>query len=193
MREVDPNGKSAKEKGAKLDDGKPDFSLLEDFADALYEVVRVATFGAKKYSRSGWTTVPRGKERYSAALLRHYFMEPKERFDPDSGLTHAGHAAWNALARLQFILEEMNEPSKQEEGVCSGSSLSEIVSNCGYTSGAGAAERVDTGPTVPWRYRHPVSSKPLADCGGQEEKERDGVQGVGGVDGWKGYSFPQAK
>lgn len=90
--------------GAKLDAGKPDASLLLQFADALTEVAKVGTFGARKYTRGGWLSVPDGQTRYTAALLRHLMAETNEDADPESGLSHAAHTAWNALARLQLAI-----------------------------------------------------------------------------------------
>lgn len=93
--------------GAKDDSDKPEMSLvLYGFADALLEVGKVATMGAKKYTRDGWKTVPDGIKRYADAGMRHMLAEAKEPFDKESGLYHAAHYAWNALARLQLILEQ---------------------------------------------------------------------------------------
>lgn len=103
--EVDPTGRSANDAGAKLDSGKVMADLLQDFNKALIAVAEVATFGANKYSRGGWKSVPDGYNRYSAAMMRHWLKEKDEDTDQDSGLLHQAHLAWNALARLQFLLE----------------------------------------------------------------------------------------
>jgi len=104
LQEIDPTGRSAKEEGAKLDQGKIYAHILQDFDLALTEVMKVATFGANKYTRGGWESVPNGYVRYSDAMMRHYLKEGREDNDPDSGLSHQAHLAWNALARLQFLL-----------------------------------------------------------------------------------------
>src|SRR5690606_37443511 len=106
VSEIDPNGLSPHTPGAKLDGGKPDLSLLVMFGRALQAVGEVGTFGAKKYTRGGWQHVPDGFTRYTAAMLRHVFKENESSVDSDSGLTHAAHAAWNALARLELMLRE---------------------------------------------------------------------------------------
>lgn len=113
--ECDPTGRNASDPGAKLDSGKPRVSLvLGDFSRALVEVSKVGTFGANKYSDSGWVSVPRGIERYSDAMLRHYLAERQgKRTDPDSGLSHLAHMAWNALAMLELTLRKEN--GKTEE------------------------------------------------------------------------------
>ena len=106
--ESDPNGIPQHAPGAKLDAGKTRLWLVfSGFANALEEVGKVVTFGAKKYSDDGWRSVPDGVPRYSDALLRHLLAEAAgEALDADSGLTHAAHAAWNALARLELLLAE---------------------------------------------------------------------------------------
>lgn len=110
--ELDPNGLSAHSPGAKLDSGKVMADLLQGFSRALMAVGEVATFGANKYTRDGWKTVDNGFNRYSAAMMRHWFKEPIEDADKDSGLLHEAHLAWNALARLEFKLKEMEESNE---------------------------------------------------------------------------------
>lgn len=107
--EHDPTGRGAHEPGAKLDGGKIRAGLvLGGFSRALEQVARVGTFGAAKYTDNGWRSVPNGQERYSDALYRHLLQEAQgQDCDPDSGLLHAAHTAWNALARLELILQQL--------------------------------------------------------------------------------------
>jgi hypothetical protein len=104
--EADPNGKSPNEPGAKLDAGKNRVGLvLFGFARALQEVSQVGTYGANKYTDNGWQEVPDGERRYTDAMMRHLLREASgETHDLDTGLHHAAHAAWNALARLDLAL-----------------------------------------------------------------------------------------
>lgn len=104
--EADPNGLHQHQPGAKLDHGKPDASLLRDFARALLAVAEVGTFGATKYTRGGWQEVADGYNRYSAAGMRHFLKAGFEDYDADSGLLHEAHEAWNALAKLELKLRE---------------------------------------------------------------------------------------
>ena len=107
--ERDPYGIDPKSNGAKLDAGKPCLwrGAVDYFPGALRAVAPVSTFGATKYSWKGWATVPEGFERYSDAMVRHLVAESAEGpWDNDSGLLHAAHAAWNSLARLEFLLRE---------------------------------------------------------------------------------------
>jgi hypothetical protein len=106
MTEIDPNGKDPHEPGAKLDDGKNQAGILLDFSNALMAVAEIGTFGANKYTRGGWQSVPEGKQRYTDAMMRHLFKMQKEKLDPDSGLPHLAHFVWNAMAVLELDLRE---------------------------------------------------------------------------------------
>jgi len=108
IEEYDPNGKSAKEPGSKLDAGKsPVFrGLLDYFPRACMAVANVSAIGAAKYAWKGWETVPDGVARYSDALARHLVKEGYEYLDEDTQRPHAEQVAWNAMARLELILRE---------------------------------------------------------------------------------------
>lgn len=96
------------ETGIKFDQDKPRLAeMITDFASELEELCKVWTFGANKYSKSNWKLVKNGKERYSNALLRHLMAENINLYDKESSLLHASHIAFNALARLHFILKEI--------------------------------------------------------------------------------------
>lgn len=91
--------------GAKDDNGKVRLGLvLDGFDRALTEVGRVGTFGANKYTDNGWKEVPNAVARYKDALYRHLLAA--DTTDPESGLPHMAHAAWNTLAILQFMMED---------------------------------------------------------------------------------------
>ena len=104
--ELDPNGLDQHQPGAKMDQGKNRLGLvLGDFARALEEVGKVGSFGAAKYSPSGWIEVPDGIDRYHDALYRHLMAYARDDLrDKDSGLLHLSHACWNLLAMLDLTL-----------------------------------------------------------------------------------------
>ena len=108
-KEEDPYGIPAHAPGSKLDNGKVMVDLLLDFNKALLAVAEVSTFGARKYSRGGWKHVPDGYHRYTAAMMRHWLLEPDEEVDSDSKLSHQAHVCWNSLARLELLLRGRNE------------------------------------------------------------------------------------
>lgn len=93
----------------KFDGGKsPVFrGAIDYFPRAISAVAGVSAFGASKYAWKGWEGVDDGYNRYSDALVRHLIYEGEgEVLDLDSGLLHAAHAAWNALARLELLIKE---------------------------------------------------------------------------------------
>ena len=106
MTETDPNGLKPKHPGAKLDQGKPECAqIFVMFSKALYDVAKVGSVGARKYSMGGWEHVENGFNRYDDAVLRHFLKRKQgEEFDKDSGLLHLSHEAWNALAKLELYL-----------------------------------------------------------------------------------------
>ena len=74
-------------------------------------MIEVATIGAKKYSPGGWKLVPNAVDRYTDAMLRHELDVLAHRYSRDdgeggTGTLHAAQVAWNALARLQILIDE---------------------------------------------------------------------------------------
>lgn len=94
--------------GTKHDAGKVQPTLvLDGFARALHAVSEVATHGAEKYGPGNWQLVEDGIKRYSDARDRHRLARAMgEERDPESGLLHAAHEAWNALAVLELMLRD---------------------------------------------------------------------------------------
>lgn len=96
----------------KYDGGKSPIyrGALSYFPLAISAVASVSEFGARKYAWKGWEGVDDGFNRYSDALVRHLAYEGEgEILDPDSGLLHAAHAAWNSLARLELLIKERRD------------------------------------------------------------------------------------
>jgi hypothetical protein len=120
-KEADPSGKASNEPGAKLDAGKAPVhqGVMVYFPRAILEVARVSAHGARKYTWNGWRSVEGGIIRYSDAMERHIVKEQIEGpIDKDSGpdeLLHAAQVAWNALARLELMLEEREEENANNQ------------------------------------------------------------------------------
>jgi hypothetical protein len=95
--------------GIKFDQDKPDYSLVP-FA-AFDEVVKVLTYGAKKYDRHNWRHVE--DIRYQAALMRHFsaYMQG-ERNDPESNINHLAHMACSVLFLLQKDIDKQKQITK---------------------------------------------------------------------------------
>lgn len=93
--------------GTKYDSGKLRLAeMMQDFREPLSAVCKVWEFGADKYEKSNWKKVDNAIDRYTNAMLRHLLEEEIQDCDAESYLLHAAHVAWNALARLHFILQE---------------------------------------------------------------------------------------
>tara|TARA_R100001530_G_scaffold96628_1_gene67125 strand:+ start:411 stop:698 length:288 start_codon:yes stop_codon:yes gene_type:complete len=92
--------------GEKHDAGKPAVAeMMHDFARAFAAVSEVWSHGAIKYSPGGWRDVDYKLVRYTNAMQRHFLAEGIEPSDQSSGCLHAAHVAWNALCRLEIILQ----------------------------------------------------------------------------------------
>lgn len=84
----------------KADAGKNMLSLIDpQFVVLLGEIL---TFGAKKYAPNNWQLCE-DTSRYKDALLRHlYAYLGGEQLDPESGMSHLGHAAFGLMCLNYF-------------------------------------------------------------------------------------------
>lgn len=95
--------------GVKHDQGKPDYSYISK--ELMDEVARVREFGAIKYSRDNWKNGFR-YQRSIAAALRHIFaFKDGEDLDPESGLSHIGHA----LCCLEHLLYDFKHHKQNDD------------------------------------------------------------------------------
>lgn len=147
QKERDPHGKQPGQAGAKLDLGKPLAGLLiKDFGRALLAISEVTTFGAEKYTPSGWRDVPDGKQRYFEAAIRHLLAVGTQELDEESGFGHLEHAAWNLLAVIELRHQGDDISKKLAELLCCecGNSLVGIPSIVEY--------EVRLGNRIPLRF-----------------------------------------
>lgn len=82
--------------------------VIAYFSNALQAVGAISRMGAAKHNNgvmpTKWRDYP--AEVYADALARHITEEGKgDLYDSESNMLHAGHEAWNALARLEKLLE----------------------------------------------------------------------------------------
>lgn len=105
VRNVEQAGEESVNFGAKFDQDKLDWSLLP--LDLIEGVVEVLSFGAEKYEREGWMTVPNAEQRYYAALMRHLASHQSgDLIDEDSGLPHLYHVMTNVMFLIHFMKEK---------------------------------------------------------------------------------------
>ena len=110
MKELLEKTNQLESKDKKYDSGKAMVGLMKkDFSKALLAVAEVTSYGIKKYNQPGsWRLVENASNRYEDALGRHDLQSLTEDYDKESGILHAAHRAWNALATLELLLETKN-------------------------------------------------------------------------------------
>lgn len=91
-------------------DGKVRADLvMSGFPLAIMEMGRLMGWAleGKGYKEGDFKNVPDAIKKYRAAMYRHDLKETIGPVtDDESGLHHAVHTAWNAMARLEVILME---------------------------------------------------------------------------------------
>ena len=96
-----------KDQTMKKDSGKPSLFPILGAAQALAEIAAVLHFGAKKYAPSKWRE-GMNWSRLIDALLRHVTAFANgESTDPETGLSHLGHAGCCVLFLLTYQLENL--------------------------------------------------------------------------------------
>lgn len=111
-KQMDEQQKDIQEnKGVKYDGDKVKMALvLGGFANALIDVGKVGTFGAKKYADDNWKGLENGKKRCLDAALRHIFQYLSgEEIDEEMQLPHLAAGIWELLAAYEFYLKEKRE------------------------------------------------------------------------------------
>lgn len=118
--ETDPRGLDANTMGAKLDAGKSPVlqGVLQYFPRAILAKGLLSAYGANKYAWKGWEQVDNGVARYGDAVGRHLVKEAIEGIwdlevlndtKNPTNMLHATAVAWNADARLELMLREMEK------------------------------------------------------------------------------------
>jgi len=93
--------KQAKEDpGAKWDAEKVDYSHLP--SKAIEEILKVYMGGAKKYGRGNYKKGVSYSRVFSAAMRHLWAWWRGEETDPESGLSHLAHCAWNVITLLEY-------------------------------------------------------------------------------------------
>jgi len=101
------------EPAKRFDAGKPRYDLVPD--DAFRELVEVYSMGARKYEPRGWEK-GMSWSRCFAALMRHAWAFWRgEETDPESGLHHMAHVAWNALALVSYSKRQIGTDDRPEK------------------------------------------------------------------------------
>lgn len=100
--------------GLKYDIEKLRWDLLP--IECVEDIVKILTFGAKKYAPNNWQVVENAEERYYAALLRHLSAwRQGEKVDPESGLSHLAHILCNVTFLLWFEKDKSKKRINAQE------------------------------------------------------------------------------
>jgi hypothetical protein len=103
-------------RGVKNDDRKLRWSLLPP--GPLEDIVRVLSFGAKKYSPDNWLFVGDGERRYLDAALRHINAYRKgSKKDKQSNRSHISHALCCLIFLWHFEQERYKNERKTRKAV----------------------------------------------------------------------------
>lgn len=95
--------------------------VLARFPRAMKELAKISGFGCAKHGvpagDMGFLNVPDAYPFYTDKVGRHLVDEAVEgpvQSDPQMpGCTHAGAAAWNALARLEVLLRNLEQKTTE--------------------------------------------------------------------------------
>lgn len=108
-----PSNQRLSESALRFDSGKLRMDLLPP--DAISELAKVYTFGAQKYADRNWEK-GMSWSRVVASLLRHTFSwMAGETYDPESGIHHMAHVAWNALTLISYCLRNVGADDRGPE------------------------------------------------------------------------------
>ena len=105
--------------GIKYDSNKLDWSLMP--WDVIETAINRFTVGKKKYERDSWKLLEDGKNRYEAAMLRHFNLYKQGvRWDEDPNFesnpsTHLQAALWNMMCLVWFELQDIKKEEENKD------------------------------------------------------------------------------
>lgn len=79
---------------------------------ALYELGKVAGLGIEKYDKYNYLKGYDWSLSYNACMRHLQQMWSGEDYDKESGLPHATHAAWHALALTSFMMRNLGNDDR---------------------------------------------------------------------------------
>lgn len=106
QQSFDPSGEGRKNGKVRVE------LFLAGMPNAVMEIGKVMTWAleGKGYKEGDFLHVPDAATKYRGAMYRHDLKELMgQETDDESGLLHAVHTAWNAMARLEVILREKKQ------------------------------------------------------------------------------------
>ena len=80
---------------------------------AMEPVIRVYMFGKKKYAKDNWRKGMAWSRAFNSAMRHLTTWWEGEDNDPESGLSHLAHAAWNVITLLAYLKLHPNKDDRQ--------------------------------------------------------------------------------
>ena len=78
--------------------------------NVIEEIVKIYSYGAKKYGDNRWQNLENYEDRYFAACMRHLIAwRNGKQVDPESTHFHLAHSIWNLISLLWKDLQEKNK------------------------------------------------------------------------------------
>lgn len=93
-------------KGKKFDGDKPRYDLLAP--EALEEIAKVLTYGAKKYEARNWEKGISYGRVFSACMRHLWAWWGGEDDDPETGISHLAHAGCSIIFLLTYVKRNQN-------------------------------------------------------------------------------------
>jgi nucleoside 2-deoxyribosyltransferase len=93
------NMKESKE-GVKFDQGKTRYDLIPGYP--LNELAKIYTYGTQKYDDNNWRKGMKWGRLFGAMMRHAWAFWRGESIDPESGLHHLAHAAWQCFALMDY-------------------------------------------------------------------------------------------
>ncbi len=86
--------------GVKFDEGKNRYDLIDSYA--LDELAKIYTYGTVKYDDNNWRKGLKFSRIFGALMRHSWAFWRGEDNDPESGLPHMAHAAWQCFTLINF-------------------------------------------------------------------------------------------
>lgn len=99
-----------KDEAVRYDDDKDAYHLIP--ANALHELVKVYSMGAKKYAPRNWEKGMAYSWMFGSLMRHAWAFWRGEDYDSESGLHHMAHVAWNAIGIVEFSLKKTGQDDR---------------------------------------------------------------------------------
>jgi hypothetical protein len=101
VRNEEEENQLGKREAGRFSEGKIRYDLVAPFA--MEQIAKVYTYGTIKYDDDNWWKGLSWKKNVLGCIFRHVWAWVRgEKWDPESGLHHLAHAAWNCMTLIEY-------------------------------------------------------------------------------------------